>query len=83
MEGGNFHLKTKTRSNEITAIPEIPDLLEIKGRIITIDAMGTQKAIAEKITDKESHFILVVKDNRKTLHEEVQEACKRSPPSVL
>jgi predicted transposase YbfD/YdcC len=52
------------------------DLLEIKGSIITIDAMGTQKAIAEKMTGKEAHHILAVKDNRKTLREEARTACK-------
>ena len=73
-------LKTETKSNEITAIPEILDLLEIKGSIITIDAMGTQKAIAEKIIEKEAHYILAVKDNQKALHEEVQAACKHYNP---
>jgi predicted transposase YbfD/YdcC len=75
-------LKTKTKSNEITAIPQILDLLEIKGSIITIDAMGTQKAIAEKIIDKEADYILAVKDNQKTLREEVQAACKGYSPVV-
>ena len=75
-------LKTETKSNEITAIPEILDLLEIKGSIITIDAMGTQKAIAEKIIEKEAHYILAVKDNQKTLCLEVETACKRYHPIV-
>jgi predicted transposase YbfD/YdcC len=49
--------KTETKSNEITAIPELLDLLEVKGSIITIDAMGTQTAIAEKIIAKEADYI--------------------------
>jgi hypothetical protein len=75
-------LKTETKNNEITTIPQILDLLEIKGSIITTDTMGTQKAIAEKIIDKEAHYILAVKDNQKTLCEEVHAACKRYSPIV-
>ena len=73
-------LKTETKSNEITAIPDILDLLDIKGCIITIDAMGAQKAIAEKIIKKEADYILAVKDNQKTLRLEVETACKRYRP---
>jgi predicted transposase YbfD/YdcC len=73
-------LKTATKSNEITAIPQILDLLDIKGCIITIDAMGTQKAIAEKIIEKEAGYILAVKDNQKTLRQEVETACNRYRP---
>jgi len=73
-------LKTETKSNEITAIPEILDLLDIKGCIITIDAMGTQKAIAKKIIEKEADYILAVKDNQKALRLEVETACKRYRP---
>jgi predicted transposase YbfD/YdcC len=49
--------KTEAKSNEITAIPELLDLLDVAGSIITIDAMGTQTAIAEKITDKGADYI--------------------------
>jgi Transposase len=73
-------LKTLTKSNEITAIPELLNLLEIKGSIITIDAMGTQTAIAKKIIEKEADYILAVKDNQKSLREEVEATCKRNPP---
>ena len=48
--------ETDCRSNEITAIPEIPDLLDIKGSIITVDAMGTQTAIARKIIDESADY---------------------------
>ena len=54
-------VKTDTKSNEITAIPELLNLLVIKGCIVTIDAMGCQKAIAEKITDKEADYVLALK----------------------
>jgi predicted transposase YbfD/YdcC len=73
-------IKTAAKSNEITAIPEILDLLEIKGSIITIDAMGTQRAIAEKIIKKEADYILSVKDNQKRLREEVESTCNRYRP---
>lgn len=55
------------KSNEITVIPKLLDLLEVSGCIITIDAMGTQKNIAEKIISKNADYILSLKDNQKTL----------------
>src|SRR5512135_2433615 len=59
------------KSNEITAIPELLRLVDIKGAIITIDAMGTQKAIAEKIIDGEGDYVLALKGNHETLHQAV------------
>jgi predicted transposase YbfD/YdcC len=59
------------KSNEITAIPELLRLVDIKGTIITIDAMGTQKAIAEQIIDGEADYVLALKGNQETLHQEV------------
>ena len=59
------------KSNEITAIPELLRLVDIKGTIITIDAMGTQKAIAAQIVDSEADFVLALKGNQETLHQEV------------
>jgi predicted transposase YbfD/YdcC len=59
------------KSNEITAIPEVLKLVDIKGAIITIDAMGTQKAIAETIIDGEADFVLALKGNHETLHQGV------------
>jgi predicted transposase YbfD/YdcC len=59
------------KSNEITAIPELLRLVDIKGAIITIDAMGTQKAIAEQIIDGEADFVLALKGNQGTLHQAV------------
>ena len=72
--------KTEAKSNEITAIPALLDLLDINGSILTIDAMGTQVAIAEKIIAKGADYILAVKDNQKTLQEEVAVVCKNSKP---
>lgn len=59
------------KSNEITAIPELLRLVDIKGAIITIDAMGTQKAIAEQIVDSKADYVLALKGNQETLHQAV------------
>jgi predicted transposase YbfD/YdcC len=59
------------KSNEITAIPELLRLVDIKGAIITIDAMGTQKAIAEQIVDGGADFALALKGNQEALHQAV------------
>ena len=61
------------KSNEITAIPDLLDKLQIKGQVITIDAMGTQTAIAEKIKSKRADYVLGLKGNQSTLHENVKE----------
>ena len=57
------------KSNEITAIPELLRLVDIKGAIITIDAMGTQKAIAAQIIEGEADYVLALKGNQETLHQ--------------
>jgi len=59
---------TAEKSNEITAIPTLLELLEVKGCIVTIDAMGCQKAIAEKIVASEADYVLSLKGNQGTLH---------------
>ena len=59
------------KSNEITAIPELLRLVDITGAIITIDAMGTQKAIAEQIIDSGADYVLALKGNQETLHQAV------------
>lgn len=61
------------KSNEITAIPELLKLLELEGAIVTIDAMGCQKNIAEEIVDQQADYVLAVKDNQPTLHAALQE----------
>jgi predicted transposase YbfD/YdcC len=65
-------VKTDEDSNEITAIPKLLQLLELKGSIVTIDAIGTQKEVAEAIVEKHADYVLAVKANRPTLHEEVK-----------
>jgi predicted transposase YbfD/YdcC len=59
------------KSNEITAIPELLRLVDIKGAILTIDAMGTQKAIAEQIVEGGADYVLALKGNQETLHQAV------------
>jgi predicted transposase YbfD/YdcC len=62
------------KSNEITAIPELLELLDLNGALVTIDAMGCQKAIAQKIIDRGGDYILTVKDNQEHLRADIQEA---------
>jgi predicted transposase YbfD/YdcC len=59
------------KSNEITAIPELLRLVDIKGAIITIDAMGTQKAIAEQVVKGGADYVLALKGNQESLHQAV------------
>jgi hypothetical protein len=66
--------KVDDKSNEITAIPKLLDALELSGTVITIDAMGCQRAIAEKIVAKEADYILAVKENQGTLLEEIKDS---------
>ena len=56
------------KSNEITAIPKLLEILEISGCLVTIDAMGCQTAIAEAIVAAEADYVLAVKENQPTLH---------------
>lgn len=60
------------KTNEIKAIPELLELLDIEGCIITIDAMGTQKEIAAQIIDNKADYILALKSNQKYLKENVE-----------
>jgi predicted transposase YbfD/YdcC len=59
------------KSNEITAIPQLIELLDLKDCVVTIDAMGCQKEIAATIVAKDADYVLAVKDNQPTLHEQV------------
>ena len=64
-------VKTAEKSNEITAIPRLLDILDVTGCLVTIDAMGCQKTIAAKIVDKDADYLLAVKDNQEKLHRDV------------
>ena len=64
-------VKTEEKSNEITAIPRLLKLLDIKGCLVTIDAMGCQKEIAKAITEAKADYLLAVKDNQPSLRESI------------
>ena len=70
-------VRVADKSNEITAIPKLLDILELNGSIVTIDAMGTQREIAAKIIDNEADYVLALKGNQGDLHTEVKEAFER------
>jgi predicted transposase YbfD/YdcC len=61
------------KSNEITAIPKVLDMIDISGDVVTIDAMGCQTDIAKKIRKKKAEYILGVKENQKTLHGDIKD----------
>jgi predicted transposase YbfD/YdcC len=65
-------IKTNEKSNEITAVPQLLDMLEINGCIVTADAMSCQKDIVKKITDKEADYVLGLKGNQETLYNDVK-----------
>jgi predicted transposase YbfD/YdcC len=64
--------KVGEKSNEILAIPALIDMLSIEGALVTIDAMGCQRDIAQKIIDKKADYILALKGNQGTLREDVE-----------
>jgi predicted transposase YbfD/YdcC len=66
-------LKVADKSNEITAIPELIDALDIAGCIVTIDAIGCQKEIATRIIEKDADYILALKGNQEHLYEDVKQ----------
>ena len=66
-------MKTEEKSNEITAIPRLLQMLELKGCIVTIDAMGCQKEVAQGILDRDADYVLAVKENQGRLHDDVRD----------
>ena len=65
-------VKVDDKSNEITAIPNLLELIDIKGSTITIDAIGTQEEIVNKIVDKKAHYVLKAKENQKSLYKDIK-----------
>ena len=65
-------VRTDEKSNEITAIPELLELLELEGCIVTIDAMGCQKEIAKNIVEAHADYVLALKENHPTIYDEVK-----------
>ncbi|WP_411354728.1 ISAs1 family transposase, partial [Xenorhabdus khoisanae] len=77
-------VRTQKKSNEITAIPELIKLLDLKGARVSIDAMGCQTQIAQELLDAGADYLFSVKDNQKHLHRAVQKVleAQRIAPSV-
>jgi predicted transposase YbfD/YdcC len=65
-------VKTEDKSNEIKAIPELLKIIDIKGCVVTTDAMGCQKEIAKQIVEQEGDYVLALKGNQGNLHKEVE-----------
>lgn len=63
---------TEEKSNEITAIPRLLELLDLNGALVTIDAMGCQKEIAKKVVERGGDYLLTVKDNQEHLREDIE-----------
>ena len=74
--------KTDEKSNEITAIPALLELLILEGAIVTIDAMGCQTSIASKITEQGADYVLAVKENQAHLLDDIKEAFDQTPRAV-
>lgn len=72
-------VRVDEKTNEITALPEILDLIDIKGAIVTTDALNTQKSTCEKIIEKGGDYVLPVKGNHKNLMESIEEMFDTQP----
>ena len=75
-------VKTEEKSNEITAIPELLQALALKGCLVTIDAMGCQKSIAETIVDREGDYLLAVKGNQPKLQAAIKATLSHRKPEI-
>ena len=64
-------IKTDEKSNEITAVPKLLEMIDVKGSIVTADAMSCQKDISEKITEKKADYVIGLKGNQETLHDDI------------
>lgn len=72
-------VQTDAKSNEITAIPELLNLLALKGCIVTLDAMGCQISLAQQILDQQAEYVLALKANQLTLLEDISRPLDRLP----
>ena len=75
--------KVDEKSNEITAIPKLLEALELAGTVVTIDAMGCQREIAQRIIDKKADYVLAVKDNQGLLAEQVRDSFLLQPSDAV
>jgi predicted transposase YbfD/YdcC len=76
-------LKVDDKSNEITAIPQLLTVLDLHGCIVTIDAMGTQKAIAKPIVEQGGDYVLALKGNQGNLFEDVQQIFEQAQSHIF
>jgi predicted transposase YbfD/YdcC len=74
-------LAVAEKSNEITAIPDLLELIDVAGAMVTIDAMGCQKSIAQKVIEEKGDYLLAVKGNQGALEEEIKTAFTKTSPS--
>lgn len=77
------HIAVDEKSNEIPAIPELLSIINLKDKIVSIDAMGTQKEIAQKITDNKGDYVLALKGNQGTLHESISTSFDGATSEVI
>lgn len=70
--------KVDSKSNEITAIPELIKVLELKGCIVTIDAMGCQKAIVKLLSEKQADYVITVKENQEKIYQNIEDLFKQA-----
>jgi predicted transposase YbfD/YdcC len=70
--------KVEGKSNEITALPELIKVLDLAGCVVTIDAMGCQREIVKKIVEKDADYVIAVKKNQPTLHEQIKQLFKEA-----
>ena len=75
------HVRLKDKENEITAIPQLLDKIDVEDAVVSIDAIGTQRSIVDKIIEKKGHYFLGVKDNQPALKEVVEDAFLFHKPS--
>ena len=75
-------LKVDGKTNEITAIPELLDLIDVEGATVTTDAMGCQIKVVEKIVEKKAHYVLGLKGNQSTLHDNVALLFDKKPKKM-
>jgi len=74
---------TDAKSNEITAIPKLLELLDLHGALVTLDAMGCQKAIAKQIVEQGGDYVLTVKENQERLLEDIQATVEQGLDGLL
>lgn len=68
------HVRLKDKENEITAIPQLLDKIDVEDAVVSIDAIGTQRSIVDKIIERKGHYFLGVKDNQPALKGAVEDA---------